>query len=294
MVRSMTGFGSGQFSDGKRNITVEIRSVNHRYADISVKMPRRYAFAEEAIKKEIRKYVRRGKLDVSVSVENTTDEEVKISINTDLAKQYVESLTDLAEQLYIMDKPSLQYIASLPDVMKVTTAVEDEDEVRNSLCAAAGAAAEKLTGMRTVEGEKLADDIRRRADLIDKMAAEVEERSPETVKEYKERLDKRITELIGGALEGQEERIVLEAAVFADKVNVTEETVRLHSHVSQLKNLLSDDAECDGKKLDFIIQEMNREANTIGSKANDLTITNTVLELKSEIEKIREQVQNIE
>lgn len=294
MVRSMTGFGSGQFSDGKRNITVEIRSVNHRYADISVKMPRRYAFAEEAIKKEIRKYVRRGKLDVSVSVENTTDEEVKISINTDLAKQYVESLSDLAEQLYIMDKPSLQYIASLPDVMKVTTAVEDEDEVRNSLCAAAGAAAEKLTAMRTVEGGKLADDIRRRADLIDKMAAEVEERSPETVKEYKERLDKRITELIGGALEGQEERIVLEAAVFADKVNVTEETVRLHSHVSQLKNLLSDDVECDGKKLDFIIQEMNREANTIGSKANDLTITNTVLELKSEIEKIREQVQNIE
>lgn len=294
MVRSMTGFGSGQFSDGKRNITVEIRSVNHRYADISVKMPRRYAFAEEAIKKEIRKYVRRGKLDVSVSVENTTDEEVKISINTDLAKQYVESLSDLAEQLYIMDKPSLQYIASLPDVMKVTTAVEDEDEVRNSLCAAAGAAAEKLTAMRTVEGGKLADDIRRRADLIDKMAGEVEERSPETVKEYKERLDKRITELIGGALEGQEERIVLEAAVFADKVNVTEETVRLHSHVSQLKNLLSDDVECDGKKLDFIIQEMNREANTIGSKANDLTITNTVLELKSEIEKIREQVQNIE
>ena len=294
MVKSMTGFGRSEYSDGKRTVTAEIKSVNHRYCDISVRMPRKYSFAEEKIKSTVKQTVRRGKIEVSIMVENTGDEDVNIRLNTEIAKQYMDSLLTLKESLGLDDPVRLEYIASLPDVMKSVPDVEDEEEITRILCETVAQAAAGHDSMRRTEGEKLAEDILMRGGIIAGMVKEIEERSPDTVKEYADRLKARIEEMIGGSVVATEERILLEAAVFADKVNVTEETVRLASHIKQLEDIISKSSQPDGKKLDFLVQEMNREANTIGSKANDLAITENVLAIKSEIEKIREQVQNIE
>lgn len=294
MVKSMTGFGRSEYSDEKRNITVEIKSVNHRYSDINVRMPRRYSFAEEKVKNAVKTTARRGKIEVSVMVENIGDEDVNIRLNTAVAKQYLDNIAQLKDVFGIGGDVTLEYIASLPDVMKSVPDVENEDEITAILVNAVKEAAEKHAEMRSVEGEKLAEDILMRADLIEAHVKEIEQRSPDVVTEYTEKLRTRINEMIGGAVVATEERILLEAAVFADKINVTEETVRLGSHLNQLRTIISDSSQPEGKKLDFLVQEMNREANTIGSKANDLEITSRVLEIKSEIEKIREQVQNIE
>ncbi len=294
MVKSMTGFGRSEYTDDKRVITAEIKSVNHRYCDISVRMPRRYSFAEEKIKSTVKETVRRGKIEVSIMVENTADDDVNIKLNTAIAKQYVDSLNELKSALGMDDPIRLEYIASMPDVLKSVPDVEDEDEITRLLCSVVADAVKRHDEMRRIEGEKLSEDILMRGGLIAGLVREIEERSPDTVKEYAEKLKARITEMIGGSIVATEERILLEAAVFADKVNVTEETVRLASHIQQLENIITKSSQPDGKKLDFLVQEMNREANTIGSKANDLEITNRVLAIKSEIEKIREQVQNIE
>ena len=294
MIRSMTGFGRGEFSDGKRNINVEIRSVNHRYNDISVRIPRRYSFAEDYVRKTVKKYVNRGKTEISVSVENPSSEDVNIVLNTDLAEHYSNKLKVLADTLNYEKTVALEYIASIPDVIKAVPDVENEEEAIKAICNAVELASKNLDSMRCIEGEKLAEDMLKRAAIIDRLATEIEERSPSVVKENTERLRKRITELIGDSVGNIEERILLEAAVFADKINVTEETVRLHSHIAQFSSIVEKGSDSEGKKLDFIVQEMNREANTIGSKANDLEITDKVLIMKSEIEKIREQVQNIE
>lgn len=294
MIRSMTGFGRGEFSDGKRNINVEIRSVNHRYNDISVRIPRRYSFAEDYVRKTVKKYVNRGKTEISVSVENPSSEDVNIVLNTDLAEHYSNKLKVLADTLNYEKTVTLEYIASIPDVIKAVPDVENEEEAIKAICNAVELASKNLDSMRCIEGEKLAEDMLKRAAIIDRLATEIEERSPSVVKENTERLRKRITELIGDSVGNIEERILLEAAVFADKINVTEETVRLHSHIAQFTSIVEKGSDSEGKKLDFIVQEMNREANTIGSKANDLEITDKVLVMKSEIEKIREQVQNIE
>ena len=290
----MTGFGRSEYSDEKRNVTVEIKSVNHRYSDINVRMPRRYSFAEEKIKNAVKTTARRGKAEVSVIVENIGDEDVNIRLNTAVAKQYIDNIAELKSAFGIDGNVTLEYIASLPDVMKSVPDVENEDEITAVLVGVAEEAAKKHAEMRAVEGEKLAEDILMRADLIEAHVKEIEQRSPDVVKEYTEKLRNRINEMIGGAVVATEERILLEAAVFADKINVTEETVRLGSHIDQLRRIIRDSSQPEGKKLDFLVQEMNREANTIGSKANDLDITSRVLEIKSEIEKIREQVQNIE
>ena len=287
MVRSMTGFGRSEYSDEKRNITVEIKSVNHRYSDVNVRISRRYSFAEEAVRSAVKSSVRRGKVEVSVSVENIGDEDVDIRLNAAVAGRYLEKIRELKET-------SLEYLASLPDVMKSAPDVENEDEITGILVSAASQAAERHAQMRLVEGEKLAEDILMRADLIERLVGEIEKRSPGVVKDYTEKLRTRITEMTEGMAVAAEERILLEAAVFADKINVTEEIVRLGSHISQLRKIVRESPQSEGKKLDFLVQEMNREANTIGSKANDLEITNNVLEIKSEIEKIREQIQNIE
>ena len=294
MVRSMTGFGRSEYTDEKRNVTVEIKSVNHRYNDVNVRISRRYSFAEEAIRSAVKSSVRRGKTEVSVSVENTGDEDVDIRLNTAVAGQYLEKLRTLKETFGIGGDVSLEYLASLPDVMKSVPDVENEEEITGILVSAVSEAAERHARMRLTEGEKLAEDILMRADLIEKLVEEIDKRSPEIVKEYAEKLRARITEMTEGIVVAAEERILLEAAVFADKINVTEEIVRLGSHISQLRKIIRESPQSEGKKLDFLVQEMNREANTIGSKANDLEITNNVLEIKSEIEKIREQVQNIE
>lgn len=294
MVKSMTGFGRSEYTDEKRVVTVEIKSVNHRYCDVSVRMPRRYSFAEEKIKSTVKQVIRRGKVEVSITVENTAADDVNIKLNTEIAKKYADSLNELKSVLGLDDPIRLEYIASMPDVLKAVPDVENEEEITSVLCAAAADAVKLHDEMRKIEGAKLSEDILMRGGIISDLVKEIEQRSPKTVTEYAEKLKARITEMIGGSIVATEERIMLEAAVFADKVNVTEETVRLASHIQQLERIISESSQPDGKKLDFLVQEMNREANTIGSKANDIEITNRVLAIKSEIEKIREQVQNIE
>lgn len=294
MIKSMTGFGRSEYSDGKRNIIVEVRAVNHRYSDITVKMPRRYSFAEERLKAIVKDVARRGKVDLSIMVENLTEDDTTIKLNTMVARQYYNNLRELQQSFSLSGDITLPFLAALPDVLKAVPDVEDEEAIFQSLAVPVREAAEKLDEMRIEEGKKLAEDIIMRADKIHGMANEINERAPQVVQAYKVKLQERMADLLGSAVEIPEERIALEAAVFADKSNITEELVRLNSHISQLKQIITQSNQPDGKKLDFLVQEMNRETNTIGSKANDITITNFVLDMKSEIEKIREQVQNIE
>ncbi len=294
MVKSMTGFGRAEYSDGKRNIIVEMKAVNHRYSDISMKMPRRYSFAEEKLKSIVKGVARRGKIDVSILVENITEDDTTVKLNAMAAKQYYDNLKELKGMFEVNGDITLQMLASMPDVLKAVPDVEDEEEILKSLSVPVAQAAEKLNEMRIVEGKKLAEDIIYRGGLILSMVKEIEQRSPAVVSEYTNRLKERIQDLLGNTVEIPEDRILVEAAIFADKCSVTEELVRLNSHIVQLENIITKSTQPDGKKLDFLVQEMNREANTIGSKANDITITNYVLDIKSEIEKIREQVQNIE
>ncbi len=294
MVKSMTGFGRGEYSDGKRNITVEIKSVNHRYCDISVRLPKKYSFAEEKIKSIVKETARRGKIEVSILVENLTDEDSTIKLNSEVAQQYYGRLTELKEKFGLKDEITLSMLTGFPDVIKAIPDVEDEEEIIKCLEVPVRAAAAEHDRMKITEGEKLAADIIMRGELIGKMVEEVEAVSDKVTAAYKDKLTARIKELLDGAVEVPEERIIVEAAVFADKSNVTEELVRLRSHISQLKDIIINSSKPDGKKLDFIVQEMNREANTTGSKSADIGITNIVVDMKSEIEKIREQVQNIE
>ncbi|MDO4176093.1 MAG: YicC/YloC family endoribonuclease [Bacillota bacterium] len=294
MIKSMTGFGRGEFSDGKRNVICEIKTVNHRYADISVKMPKRYSFAEEKIKAQIKEQMKRGKADVSIIVENLTEGDITVKLNTPVAEQYIENLKELKNGYDLAGEIDLRLVSSMPDVLKVIPDVEDEEEVTAVICSAVDIAAKNLDEMRTVEGEKLAEDLLMRGELIRDIVKKIEVRAPLVAKEYREKLEARIKELVEDKVDIPEDRILIEAAVFADKANITEELVRLDSHMLQLKSFLTESDGTVGKKLDFLVQEMNREANTIGSKANDLEITSLMLETKSEIEKIREQVQNIE
>ena len=294
MIKSMTGFGRSEYSDGKRNIIVEIKSVNHRYCDITVKMPRRYSFAEDHIKSIVKETAKRGKIDVSIVVENIAAEDTSIQLNTELAKQYMERLTELQETFGLAGEITLPFVAELPDVMKAVPDVEDEEEILNALSVPVREAAQRHDAMRIREGEKLAQDILKRGRIIAGYVEEVEKVSDQVTRAYKEKLTERIKDLIGNNAEVPEERIITEAAIFADKSNVTEELVRLDSHIRQMEDIIENSRQPDGKKLDFIVQEMNREANTTGSKSADIGITNIVVEMKSEIEKIREQVQNIE
>lgn len=295
MIRSMTGFGRGEYSDGKRNVICEIRTVNHRYADISVKMPKRYSFAEEKIKALIKERVRRGKVEVSIIVENLTEGDITIRLNSPVAQQYIENLKELKERYGLTGEIDLKLVSSMPDVLKAIPDVEDEEEVTAVICESVKAAVSRLDEMRTTEGAKLAEDLLMRGELIREIMKKIEKRAPLVAEEYREKLEARIRELVEDKVDIPADRILVEAAVFADKANITEEIVRLDSHMIQLKAFLTESGEGTvGKKLDFLVQEMNREANTIGSKANDLEITSLMLETKSEIEKIREQVQNIE
>ncbi len=294
MIKSMTGFGRSEYSDGKRNIIVEIKSVNHRYCDISVKMPRRYSFAEDKIKAIVKETAKRGKIDVSIMVENVAAEDTNIQLNTALAAQYMDRLKELKETFGLEGEITLQFLSELPDVMKAVPDVEDEQEIIDALSIPVREAAKRHDDMKIVEGEKLAQDILKRGQIIAGYVAQIEAVSDQVTRSYKDKLTERIKDLIGGNAEVPEDRIITEAAIFADKSNVTEELVRLDSHIRQMSSIILDSRQPDGKKLDFIVQEMNREANTTGSKSADIGITNIVVEMKSEIEKIREQVQNIE
>ena len=296
MVKSMTGYGRGIYSDEQRSITVEIKAVNHRYCDISVKMPRRYSFAEEKIKAAAKEVLMRGKIEIGVSIDNFGKSETDVNLNLDAAKRYYDALTELGQNFNLSGdgQISLSLLAGMTDVLTTVLAAEDEEEFVRELMTALGEALTGISEMRAVEGEKLAADILKRAAIMENTKNAIAERAPKIEVEYKERLHTRINELLDGSVEISEERLALEAAVFADKSNITEELVRLGSHIDQLRSFINSEEEAVGKKIDFLVQEMNREANTIGSKANDMEITSRMLELKAEIEKIREQVQNIE
>ena len=295
MIKSMTGFGRGEYADETGKVTVEIRAVNHRYLDISVKMPRRYSFAEEAIKAAIKEKLSRGKVEVNVSIDNAGKSDSDVKLDADLAAKYYDALSTLRDSFEFGEesKVSLSLLARMPDVIKTSAAEEDEETMTQRLVSAARKATDDICAMRETEGAKLAADLEARADIVSDIRARIEKRAPEIEKEYAAKFKARVEELLDGVYEVPEERIALEAAIFADKANITEELVRLDSHVSQLRAFLKTDGEAIGKKIDFLIQEMNREANTIGSKSNDREITSMMLDLKAEIEKIREQVQNI-
>lgn len=296
MVKSMTGYGRGIYSGEQRSITVEVKAVNHRYCDITVKMPRKYSFAEEKIKAAAKEVLKRGKVEIGVSIDNFGKSETDVNLNLDAAKRYYDALTELGQNFNLAGdgQVPLSLLAGMTDVLTTAPATEDEEAFERELLAALKEALEGISTMRAVEGEKLALDILKRADIIENTKNLITERAPKIEREYKERLQARITELLDGSVEIPEERLALEAAIFADKANITEEIVRLGSHIDQLRSFINSDEETVGKKIDFLVQEMNREANTIGSKSNDMDITSWMLELKAEIEKIREQIQNIE
>ena len=292
MVKSMTGYGRARQERNGRNITVEVRSVNNRYLDCTVKMPRAYIFAEDAMKALVQKYISRGKVDVFVTVEAVTADQTEVQVNEPLARSYYQALSRLREMFSLEDELSASTLARFPDVLAVTKAEEDLEMISADICAVLEEALTAHRQRRSVEGEKLFSDIAGRADTIESVVAKVEERSPQTVSEYRARLEAKMREVLQSTTI-DESRILTEAAIFADKIAVDEETVRLRSHLSQLRTMLSGD-EPVGRKLDFLIQEVNRECNTIGSKCNDLTIARDVVNMKAEVEKIREQVQNIE
>ena len=293
MVKSMTGYGRARRELHKRDITVEVRSVNNRYLDCTVKMPRMYAFAEDAVKKHVQQAVSRGKVDVFITVDATAADVSKVAVNGVLAAQYAAALRELADLCGTADyQPAPETLARFPDVLTVTKEDEDLETVSADLCAVLDEALASYHEMRAVEGRKLAEDIAGRLDAIERYTGQVEERSPETVAEYRAKLTARMEEVLQSTAI-DEQRILTEAAIYADKVAVDEETVRLRSHVAQLRTMLESD-EPMGRKMDFLIQEVNRESNTIGSKCNDVTIANVVVGLKAEVEKMREQVQNVE
>ena len=292
MVKSMTGYGRARQTRNLRDITVEVRSVNNRYLDCTVKMPRIYVFAEDAIRARVQKAISRGKVDVFITVDAAAADTAVVSVNKPLAAGYYNALKELQEEFSLEGDITPMALAKFPDVLTVTKAEEDLETVSADLCAVLDEALAAYTAMRSVEGEKLAADIGGRLDTIEALTARVEERSPQTVTEYRQKLTARMQEVLQSTTI-DEQRILTEAAIYADKIAVDEETVRLRSHLSQLRGMLASD-EPMGRKMDFLIQEVNRESNTIGSKCNDVAIAQVVVNLKAEVEKIREQVQNIE
>ena len=292
MVKSMTGYGRARQTLRGRDITVEVRSVNNRYLDCTVKVPRTYIFAEDAVKSRVQKAVSRGKVDVFITIDATAADETVVAVNESLARGYYEALIKIRDMFSLEGELTAAVLAKFPDVLTVTKAEEDLESVAGDICAVLDEALEAYNAMRAVEGVKLCEDIAGRVTTIETVVGKVEERSPQTVAAYREKLTARMQEVLQSTTI-DESRILTEAAIFADKIAVDEETVRLRSHIAQLRTMLKSDQPV-GRKLDFLIQEVNRECNTIGSKCNDLIIAQDVVNMKAEVEKIREQVQNIE
>ena len=292
MLKSMTGFGRAVGEIDGYVITIELRSVNHRYFEFSSRIPRQYGFLDEKLKSYINSKVSRGKVDCFVGIEALNTESAEVVVNNTLASAYVNALKELADTYELIEDFGAYSVSRFPDVLVVKKSEEDEDALWQDVKTVCDEAVEKFTSMRAAEGEKLYNDIYSRGQHIIEIVSFIEERSPQTVKEYNDKLVQRVHELIGDA-SLDEARIIQEVAIYADKVAVAEETVRLRSHIDQLNEFLNS-SEPVGRKMDFLIQEINREANTIGSKANDVEIARMVVEIKAEVEKIREQVQNIE
>ncbi|HOC32879.1 MAG: YicC/YloC family endoribonuclease [Ruminococcus flavefaciens] len=292
MLKSMTGYGRAQKILNGRDILVEIRSVNHRYYEYSSRIPRTYSYIDEKLKALLKNSISRGKVEAAVTINNIEGKDTEIAINKGVAEGYVAALRSVSEELSLTDDLSLSKLIKLPDIFTVQKTPDDEEQVWNDVAEVAQEAVAKFVEMRSTEGERLKKDITEKSDGILRMVMEVERLSPITVENYRNRLYKKLSEVLENK-DIDEQRILTEAAIFSEKIAVDEETVRLRSHISQLKNMLNSN-EAVGRKLDFIVQEMNREVNTIGSKAQDLNITKIVVDMKAEIEKIREQIQNIE
>ncbi len=292
MIRSMTGYGRHCETVDGWTITVEIKSVNHRFFEYSSRLPRSYGFLDDKLKTLLQTGIARGKVEVFVSLEATEVSDTYVAVNEPLAKAYLEALRGMGESLSLRDDSSVMNIARFPDVLTVRKAEADEEAVWNAVRGVAQTALEKFRQMREQEGARLREDVlSRRLRLLDGVE-QVEDRSPQTVREHMQKVETRMRELLG-TVTVDEQRLLTEAAIFADKIATAEETVRLSSHLDQLEALVNSD-EAVGKKLDFLVQEINRETNTIGSKAQDLQLAQVVVDMKAEIEKIREQIQNIE
>ncbi len=292
MIKSMTGFGRCLETVDGRDILVEIKSVNHRYYEFSARVPRAYGYLEEKLKTFLQGRIFRGKVDVGVSIYNINGEDEYIEVNKSVAKGYIDALRSANEELGLTDDLTLSRLMRMPDVFSVRKTQEDEDVIWSKVKLVAEKALDSFISMREKEGVKMKEDVLSRLDYISELVERVETKSPAATENYRKRLYDKISELLADK-NIDEQRILTEAAIFSEKTAVDEETVRLKSHINQCRELLNAD-EAVGRKLDFLIQEFNRETNTIGSKAQDIEITKIVVEMKSEIEKIREQIQNIE
>lgn len=292
MIKSMTGFGRAQASVEGFNITVEIRSVNHRYFEFYAKLPRTYCFLEDKVKTLLSTGISRGKVECSIQLEATSDESVVVSVNEPLVKGYIDALKTISDKFSLENDITTLSVARFSDVLSISKAPVDEDELWAKVSPVVSEALQGFVSMRETEGKKLCEDVLSRADTIIENVSYIESRSPETVKQYSEKLLERMRNVLDD-VQVDEARILTEAAIYADKIAVAEETVRLRSHIEQLHEMLNSN-EAVGRKLDFLVQEINREANTIGSKAQDVDIARRVIDIKAEVEKIREQIQNIE
>lgn len=292
MLKSMTGYGRVKVENDLREITVELRSVNHRYLELNIKVPRIYGYLEEMVSKQAQAAIARGKVDIFVSVRAKEGADIRVSPNMAVIQGYVDAIRKVSETYGLSDEATALSLLRLPDAMEQSKEEADADQLKSEVSAVLDQALTEYNAMREKEGARLVEDVTYRAGLIAQSVDFVEQRSPDCVEEYRQRIAARMTEILDGT-ELAQQRILQEAALYADKVNVTEEIVRLRSHLAQLETMLKSPVAI-GRKLDFLVQEMNRETNTIGSKANDFQIAKTVVDMKAEIEKIREQIQNLE
>jgi len=291
MIKSMTGYGKSSITENLREYQVEIKTINHRYADVNIKMPRTISYLEDDVKKEILKQVNRGKVDVFISYYNNSKEGNEVKINTEIAKLYIDELRKLASEEGLQSNIEVVDIAKFPDVLKIQ-ANNDDETIKEELLAVVKQATDSLMKMRQEEGAKIAKDLEERLDAVEAKVLEISKLSTGLIEDYVVKLEDRIKDLLKTE-EIDKSRLAQEVVIYADKCSVEEEITRLKSHISQFRKLL-ESKDAIGKKLDFLIQEMNRETNTIGSKANNLEITNYVVDVKTELENIREQIQNIE
>lgn len=292
MIKSMTGYGSAKGSVEGLEISVELKSVNNRYLDTSVRLPRSFIFAEDAVKSAVQAHISRGKVDVFVSVDSSLSGDMTVKVNESLLKGYIDAITHIAQENSLPDDITAMSVSRFPDVLSVEKKDLDAEAISRGIAEITERALKDFDSMRQREGEKLRDDVLSRLETINALVSAVEEKAPETVAEYRRRLEQKMSEVLGAA-GVDENRILAEAAIFADHIAVDEETVRLRSHMAQLRGMIEGNSPT-GRKIDFLIQEFNREANTIGSKCQNSQIAYVVVDLKSEIEKIREQIQNIE
>ena len=292
MIKSMTGFGRCENHQGSRKFTVEMKAVNHRYFDVSIKMPKKLSFFEAAIRNVLKQYVQRGKLDVFITYEDYAEENVALKYNEELAGQYLKYFRQMAEKFGLKDDISVSSLGRCPEVFTMEEQDIDEEEIWAELKKAVEGACVQFVKAREQEGEALKTDLLDKLERMDENVTLIEDRYPQIVSEYRSRLEEKVKELLGD-LQIDEGRIAAEVVIFSDKICTDEETVRLRSHIATMRDALLKGGSI-GRKLDFIAQEMNREANTILSKANDLATSNVAIDLKTEIEKVREQIQNIE